>query len=82
MLTALTRGRSGPQKGLGYEERLKNIRGTICLRKAYRKEGGLPDRIVLLDDIFTSGATVDECARVLQLAGVREVRVLTLAMEV
>ena len=82
VLSALKRIRSGPQKGLGYEERLNNIRGTIRLSRAYRKQGGLCRGVVLLDDIFTSGATADECARMLHLAGVREVRVLSLAMEV
>ncbi len=36
-------------------------------------------RIVLVDDVFTTGATVDECSRVLVRAGASEVRVLTLA---
>jgi predicted amidophosphoribosyltransferase len=81
MLTPLVRRSGGPQKGLHYEERLENIRGTIRLRRFGKRLGGLPKRIVLLDDIFTSGATADECTRVLRLAGVREVFVLTLAIE-
>ncbi len=81
ILTLLKRRRGGPQKGLHYRERLQNIRGTIRLRASRRTSRGLPERVVLLDDIFTSGATADECTRVLQLAGVQEVHVLTLAME-
>ena len=81
-LYLLSRGRGGPQKGLHYRERLENIHGTIHLRRSGGNSGNIPERVVLLDDIFTSGATADECTRVLRLAGVREVHVLTLAIEV
>ena len=75
--------RSGePQKGLHYRERIENIRGTIQLNRSGGKSGNVPQRVVLLDDIFTSGATADECTRVLRRAGVQEVNVLTLAIEV
>ncbi len=80
ILTPLRRTSGAPQKGLHYRERMENIRGTIQLNRAGRC-GGLRRPVVLLDDIFTSGATADECTRILRLAGVREVFVLTLAME-
>jgi predicted amidophosphoribosyltransferase len=35
--------------------------------------------IVLVDDVFTTGTTVNECAKVLKMAGAGEVQVLTLA---
>lgn len=41
----------------------------------------LPPTVVLLDDVFTTGATVNECARVLMAAGVRNVFSLTLAVD-
>jgi len=81
-LELLSRRGGGPQKGLHYKERMENIRGTIRLRRSGPATIDLPERVVLLDDIFTSGATADECAWVLQAAGVREVCVLTLAIEV
>jgi ComF family protein len=81
-LALLVRPSGSPQKGLRYQERRDNIHGTIRLRRFGKRLGGLPERVVLLDDIFTSGATADECARVLRQGGVRQVYVLTLAMEV
>ncbi len=69
--------RAGPaQKLLGYEERLLNLRGTIRLRTR------IPGEPLLLDDVFTTGATASECARLLRLAGAARVRVLTLAIDV
>ena len=81
ILTPLKRTSGAAQKGLHYRERVENIRGTIQLNRGSRCAAGLGRRVVLLDDIFTSGATADECARILRLAGVREVFALTLAME-
>ena len=81
-LELLSRRGGGPQKGLHYRERMENIRGTIRLRRSGPADIDIPERVVLLDDIFTSGATADECTRVLQADGVQEVCVLTLAMEV
>lgn len=41
----------------------------------------VPARVVLLDDVFTTGATASECTRVLNERGVGEVQVLTLAVD-
>ena len=73
---ALVRRAGPPQKLLGYEERLRNLRDTIILR---RQPVADP---VLLDDVFTTGATASECARLLRLGGASRVRVLTLAIDV
>jgi ComF family protein len=65
-----------PQTQLAEEERRKNVRGAFTLRS----EEAVADRVVLLvDDIYTSGATANECSRVLLRGGAEEVRVLTLA---
>jgi predicted amidophosphoribosyltransferase len=74
----LVRRSGGAQKGLQYQARLENICGTV---KLSRRAGRLPSRVVLIDDIFTTGATVDECARVLLRGGVKKVFVLTLAVD-
>jgi ComF family protein len=88
---ALSRRPGPPQKLLGYEERLRNLRGTLRLRRRPGPEPvsrkpvlGEPvfDGLVLVDDVFTTGATASECARLLRLAGASRVRVLTLAIDV
>jgi predicted amidophosphoribosyltransferase len=53
-----------------------NLRGTIGLR------AGTPGELVLIDDVFTTGATASECARLLLQGGASGVRVLTLAIDV
>jgi ComF family protein len=68
-----------PQTQLTEEERRKNVRG------AFATNGGRPLKersVLLVDDVYTSGATVNECSRVLVRGGAREVYVLTLARTV
>jgi len=69
---------SGPQTGLGVRERRRNVRRAFDVHPAWRSEVG--DRTVLLiDDVLTTGATVDACAAALTRAGAAHVDVLTLA---
>ncbi len=65
-----------PQAGLPAHERRRNVTDAYSARWTWRRA---PARVVLVDDVLTTGATVDACARVLKAAGVREVRVLTAA---
>lgn len=65
-----------PQVGLGELERRRNLRDAFALR-AGRSVRGL--RVLLVDDVCTSGATADACARALLDAGAVKVDVVTLA---
>ena len=57
---------------------MRNVEGAFAVREAWRERlNGM--RILLVDDVQTTGATVEECARVLKRAGASEVDVLTLA---
>lgn len=70
---ALVRTReTEPQAGLHRGERLKNLRGAFAVAKArfWRPQADLQGRrILLVDDVFTTGATTNECARVLRREG-------------
>lgn len=75
----LVRRRSTPtQGGLSRAGRERNVAGAFALRPE-RTETAKGARILLVDDVFTTGATVSECARVLKRAGAARVDVLTLA---
>ncbi len=58
------------------EERLDNVRRAFAVRRGVRLAG---QRIVLVDDVFTTGATTGACAKVLRTAGAGEVCVWTVA---
>lgn len=64
------------QTTLSGKERLKNVRGAFKLgnSKLLKNKG-----ILLIDDVFTTGSTVNECARVLSEAKVKRINVITLA---
>ena len=67
-----------PQQGLNYKERGKNVHGAFGISKNHL--GTLKGKTVLLvDDVFTSGATLNECARAMKKAGAAAVNVLTIA---
>ena len=75
--TALQRIRhTRPQTELSGAERQKNIRGAFTVKKSALISG---KRILLIDDVFTTGATVQECSKALLRAGAKQVDVLTLA---
>ena len=74
---------TGTQTQLSREERAKNLSGAFGLVNGWRAqrwrrriEGA---DLLLVDDVFTSGATVDACARTLLAAGAASVRVITIA---
>lgn len=69
---------TAPQKGMNRKERKENVRGAFCANG--RHGGNLAGKnILLIDDVFTSGATLNECARTLKRAGALSVYVLTVA---
>lgn len=73
----LTRERhTVPQVGLNPKERRDNVKGAFAVSRPETVQG---KNILLIDDLFTTGATAKECARVLRGAGAARVEVLTVA---
>ena len=76
-LTALVRVRATPPSvGMGRAARAANVRGAFRVVAPARIRGR---DIILVDDVLTTGATVDACARHLRRAGARSIHVLTFA---
>ncbi|MEW6066764.1 MAG: ComF family protein [Nitrospirota bacterium] len=63
-----------PQIGLSARERLLNLKGVFKVKGNINGK-----RLLLIDDVMTTGATVTECSKVLMKGGAKEVIVLTLA---
>ena len=68
--------RTRTQTRLSREERLANVANAFTLHGGASLAGA---RIVLVDDVFTTGATTNACARVLRTAGATDVCVWTVA---
>lgn len=67
-----------PQVGLSGQARRRNVAGAFKINPRFSSL--VADKVVvLIDDVMTTGATIEACARVLKGSGAREVRVLTFA---
>ncbi|MHB8756020.1 MAG: ComF family protein [Candidatus Acidiferrales bacterium] len=65
-----------PRLLLSRRERWQTVRGAYEIRKGARVDNL---RVLLIDDVFTTGATLDACARALKQAGAKSVTGLTVA---
>lgn len=65
-----------PQTSLEHGARTENVRGAYALGRKKSIEGKI---LLLVDDVFTTGSTLGECARVLRSAGAADVRAVTVA---
>lgn len=78
VIHALRRTRdTATQTGLSAARRHRNVRDAFAPTNAAGQIAGLT--VVLIDDVSTTGATLEACARALKRAGVKEVRALTAA---
>jgi ComF family protein len=76
-VSSLARVRATPsQTARDRAQRARNVRDAFAVRRPSRVAGR---RVLLVDDVMTTGATAQECARVLRAAGARRIDVLTLA---
>jgi len=65
-----------PQTSLEAVDRQKNLRGAFEVIHSEEIEGKV---LLLVDDVFTTGSTIQECSLALKKAGAKEIRALTLA---
>lgn len=66
------------QSKLNKEERQKNIQGVYILKN---KEKLINKKLLLIDDIFTTGSTVNECCKILKQANPRKIDIFTIAKD-
>jgi ComF family protein len=64
------------QAGLTRRERRRNVSGAFAVAKSAEIRG---KAILLIDDVFTTGATLNECAKILRQSGAARIAVLTVA---
>ena len=64
------------QKRLNRQDRAHNLEGSFWVERKTR----LPERALLIDDIYTTGNTVNEAAKTLKKSGVRHVFILTISI--
>ena len=67
---------TSPQAGLTHAKRRANVSGAFAVKSGTRLDGM---RVLLVDDVLTTGASAAACARALKRAGARHVALLTLA---
>ncbi len=69
-----------PQTGLTAAERKRNVRSAFAVKRRWRHRDIDGRRIVIIDDVYTTGATMEACADPLRQAGARQVSGLTIAL--
>lgn len=67
-----------PQSSLNKKQRLKNVKDVYKIQNEQKIQG---KNILLFDDIYTTGATANECAKILKQAGAKSVGILTIAKD-
>ena len=67
---------TSPQAGLTNAKRRANVRGAFSVKRGLRLDGM---RVLLVDDVLTTGASASACARALKRAGAKHIALLTLA---
>ena len=65
-----------PQKEMDKSRRKKNVENAFKITDNVVKY----NKIILVDDIYTTGSTIDECAKVLLMAGVSEINFVSLSI--
>jgi ComF family protein len=75
VMRLLERNTSGQQKKLSRSQRLESIKTAYSLKPF---TGLLPQEVTLVDDVCTTGSTLESCAEILKSAGIEKVNAVTL----
>ena len=67
-----------PQSVLDKDKRIENIKGAYYIKNEQILKN---KKVLLIDDIFTTGSTVNECSKILKQVGVKEIGIFTLARD-
>lgn len=70
--------KTAPQMTLSAKDRAENLKGAFAVKNAAELQG---KKVFLVDDVYTTGSTMEECARVLKNAGVKSVWGIAIARE-
>lgn len=70
--------KTDPQKELSPGERLKNLRDAFALSHSHHSD--IPHTVLLVDDIYTTGSTVEACSRILKASGVAQVYIIVICI--
>jgi ComF family protein len=77
VLKCLKRKNGSPQKIMDYSRRLQNLDGKIFIKN----NQPTAKKVLLVDDVFTTGATLDYCAGILKKAGTESIFCITIALD-
>ncbi len=69
-----------PQKGLSNKERRKNLEHAFAVNEKAREDCKRLNSVMLIDDIYTTGATIEACAKELVKAGIKSVTFICLCI--
>ena len=68
--------KTSPQKALGKRERRGNLKGAFAVSRTWKAR----KNVLLIDDIYTTGSTIEKAAEMLKKAGVQNVYFLTISI--
>lgn len=67
-----------PQSTLNKEDRIENVKNAYIIKNSKIIKD---KRVIIFDDIYTTGSTVNECSKLLKQNNVREILVMTIAKD-
>lgn len=67
-----------PQSTLNKEQRIENAKNAYAIKNSEKIKN---KNIILVDDIYTTGSTANECSKLLKFAGAKEINIFTLAKD-